>query len=39
MPSRRLTFRLAIQEAIAARARVVLVVGPRAVTSDDVRQE
>jgi hypothetical protein len=39
MPSRRLTFHQEIRDAIAARERLVLVVGPKAVTSDYVRQE
>src|SRR6516164_2429324 len=39
MPSRQLTFHQEIREAIAARERLVLVIGPRAATSDYVRQE
>ena len=39
MPSRLLTFHQEIREAIAARERLILVVGPRAGTSDYVRQE
>jgi len=39
MPSRTLTFHQEIRDAIAARERLVLVVGPKAVTSDYVRQE
>src|SRR6516164_4288786 len=39
MPSRSLTFHQEIRDAIAARDRLVLVVGPRAVASDYVRQE
>ena len=39
MPSRSLTFHQEIRDAIAARERLVLVVGPKAVTSDYVRQE
>ena len=39
MPSRRLTFHQEIRDAIAARERLVLVVGPHAVLSEYVRQE
>ena len=39
MPSRGLTFHQEIQDAVAARERLVLVVGPRAAVSDYVRQE
>ena len=39
MPSRGLTFHQEIQEAIAARERLVQVVGPKAAVSDSVRQE
>src|SRR5687767_6465840 len=39
MPSRNLTFHQEIRDAIAARDRLLLVVGPKAVTSDYVRQE
>src|SRR5262245_11246436 len=39
MPSRRLTFHQEIRDTIAARERLMLVVGPKAVTSDYVRQE
>jgi hypothetical protein len=39
MPSRRLTFYQEIRDAIAARDRLVLVVGPRSAASDYVRQE
>src|SRR5437762_85683 len=39
MPSRRLTFHQEIRDAIAARERVLLVVGPKAVASEYVRQE
>lgn len=39
MPSRRLTFHQEIRNAIAARERLVLVVGPHAVASQYVRQE
>jgi hypothetical protein len=39
IPSRALTFHQEIRDAIAARERLVLVVGPKAVTSDYVRQE
>ena len=39
MPSRLLTFHQEIREAVATRERLVLVVGPRAVASDYVRQE
>src|SRR4051794_3212427 len=39
MPSRRLTFHQEIRDAIAARDRLVLVVGPHAAASDYVRQE
>ena len=39
MPSRNLTFHQEIREAIAAHERLVLVVGPDAVSSDYVRQE
>src|SRR6516162_5634069 len=39
MPSRRLTFHQEIRDAIAARDRLVLVVGPKAVTSEYVLQE
>jgi WD40 repeat protein len=39
MPSRQLTFYQEIRDAIMSRDRVVLVVGPHAVTSDYVTQE
>ncbi len=39
MPSRGLTFHQEIQDAVAARQRLVLVVGPKAAMSDSVRQE
>jgi hypothetical protein len=39
MPNRALTFLQEIRDAIAARDRLVLVVGPKAVTSDYVTQE
>ncbi len=39
MPSRGLTFHQEIQDAAAARERLVLVVGPKAAVSDYVRQE
>jgi len=39
MPSRQLTFHQEIRDAIKVRDRVVLVVGPHAVTSDYVNQE
>jgi WD40 repeat protein len=39
MPSRNLTFHQEIRDAIAARERLLLVVGPCATTSDYVRQE
>jgi hypothetical protein len=39
MPSRRLTFHQEIREAVAARERLVLVVGPAVATSEYVRQE
>ena len=39
MPSRGLTFHQEIQDAVAARERLVLVVGPEAAVSDYVRQE
>jgi WD40 repeat protein len=39
MPSRQLTFYQEIRDAIAARDRLVLVVGPRAIASDYVNQE
>ncbi len=39
LPSRRLTFHHEIREAIAARGRLVRVVGPRAVTSGHLRQK
>ncbi|GEM_PF-4834365 len=39
MPSRGLTFHQEIQDAVAARERLVLVVGPKAGVSDYVRQE
>jgi hypothetical protein len=39
MPSRSLTFLQEIRDAIAACDRLVLIVGPKAVTSDYVRQE
>jgi hypothetical protein len=39
MPSRQLTFYQEIRDAIAARDRLVLVVGPKAITSDYVAQE
>src|SRR5688572_15107926 len=39
MPSRSLTFHQEIRDAIAASERLILVVGPHAVTSDYVTQE
>ena len=39
MPSRGLTFHQESQDAVAARERLVLVVGPKAAVSDDMRQE
>jgi len=39
MPSRGLTFHQEIQDAVAARERLMLVVGPKAALSDYVRQE
>ena len=39
MPSRNLTFHQEIRDAIAARDRLLLVVGPKAAASDYVRQE
>ena len=39
MPNRALTFLHEIREAITASDRLVLVVGPKAVTSDYVRAE
>ncbi len=39
MPSRRLTFHQEIRDAIAAQDRLVLVIGPKAVSSDYVTQE
>lgn len=39
MPSRSLTFHQEIRDAIAARERLILVVGPKAVASDYVTQE
>ena len=39
MPSRSLTFHQEIRDAIAARERLLLVIGPKAVASDYVRQE
>jgi hypothetical protein len=39
MPNRAVTFLQEIRDAIAARDRLVLVVGPKAVTSDYVTQE
>ena len=39
MPSRGLTFHQEIQDAVAARERLVLVVGPKAAVSDYVRRE
>ena len=39
MPSRLLTFHQEIRDAIAGRDRLILVVGPKAVTSDYVTQE
>lgn len=39
MPSRQLTFLQEIRDAIAARQRLLLVIGPQAVTSDYVTQE
>lgn len=39
MPSRQLTFFQEIRDAIAARDRLLLVIGPRARTSDYVIQE
>ena len=38
MPSRGLTFHQEIQDAVAARERLVLVVGPKAALSDYVRR-
>ena len=39
MPSRALTFLHEIRDAITERDRLILVVGPKAITSDYVRQE
>ena len=39
MPSRGLTFHQEILDAVAARERLVLIVGPRTAGSDYVRQE
>jgi WD40 repeat protein len=39
MPSRNLTFHQEIRDAIAARERLVLIVGPKAAASEYVRQE
>jgi hypothetical protein len=39
MPSRGMTFHQDIQDAVAARERLVLVVGPKAAVSDYVRRE
>jgi WD40 repeat protein len=39
MPSRSLTFQQEIRDAIASRGRLILVVGPKAITSDYVMQE
>jgi TIR domain len=39
MPARGLTFHQETQDAVAARERLVLVVGPKATMSDYVRQE
>jgi len=39
MPPRGLTFHQEIQDAVAGRERLVLVVGPKAALSDYVRQE
>ena len=39
MPSRGLTLHQEIQDAVAARERLVLVVGPKATLSDYVRQQ
>ena len=39
MPSRQLTFHQEIRDAIAARDRLLLVVGPGVLTSDYVTQE
>jgi WD40 repeat protein len=39
MPSRQLTFLQEIRDAIAGRDRLLLIVGPNAITSDYVRQE
>src|SRR5260370_11799471 len=39
MPSRGLTFHQEIQDAVAARERLLLVVGPKAAESEYVRQE
>ena len=39
MPSRSLTFHQEIRDAINARERLILVVGPKAITSDYVTQE
>jgi hypothetical protein len=39
MPSRNLTFHQEIRDAVAACDRLVLVVGPKAIVSDYVRQE
>ena len=39
MPSRTLTFHQEIRDAIAARERLVLIVGPKAATSEYVQQE
>jgi len=39
MPSRQLTFHQEIRDAITACDRLILVIGPHAMTSDYVRQE
>jgi hypothetical protein len=39
MPSRRLTFHQEIRDAVAACDRLLVVIGPKAVSSDYVRQE
>ena len=39
MPSHLLTFHQEVPNAVAAGKRLVLVVGPKAALSDDVRQE
>jgi len=38
MPSRGLTFHQEIQDAVAARERLVLLIGPKAALSDYVRR-